>query len=160
MHRLDTDAAALAEHILTSTPDLTLATLRADGSPHASALNFASDGLTIYAAISLDCEKAHEIGLDGRVGLTVNLPYSDWSAIRALSIHGEAQFVSGQQELATVAALLRRKLPAYDTIIARPDVLPWAGMLFLRIIPRHLALLDYTRGYGHTRYFELDAKPA
>lgn len=156
MNRLDADACALAQRILSSTQELTLASVRADGSPHASTLNFASDGLTIYAAISLDCEKAHEISRDDRVGLTVNLPYANWSAIQGLSIHGRALFVSGQDELIFVAALLRKKLPAYDSIIARPDILPWPGMLFLRIVPQHLALIDYTVYYGHTRYFALD----
>lgn len=164
MDKPDPAATALIEHILATAPDLTLATLRQDGAPHASTVNFAhrglSGGLHLYAAISLDSGKAHEVHHDPRVALTVNLPYKSWADIQGLAIDGSAAFVTDRQELAAVAALLRRKLPAYDTIIERPDVLPWPGMLFMRISVRDLALLDYTRGYGHTSRFRYDEAQA
>lgn len=153
----DSTAAALIDRILTGAADLTLATLRADGSPHASTVNFAHSGWQLYTAISLDSGKAHDINHDHRVALTVNLPYSDWHDIQGLAIDGEAAFVTDPQELARVAALLRSKLPAFDTIIERPHMLPWPGMLFLRITPHTLSLLDYTRGYGHTERYRIDA---
>lgn len=152
----DSMAAALIDRILTGAADLTLATLRADGSPHASTVNFAHSRWQLYTAISLDSGKAHDINHDHRVALTVNLPYSDWHDIQGLAIDGEAAFVTDPQELARVAALLRSKLPAFDTIIERPHVLPWPGMLFLRITPHTVSLLDYTRGYGHTERYRID----
>lgn len=160
MKQLDADSAALVERILAGTADLTLATLRVDGSPHASTVNFVHQGLQLYAAISIDSGKAHDVGHDSRVALTINLPYVNWSAIQGLAIDGNAAFVSDLQELAAASALLRKKQPAFNQLIANPDVLPWPGMLFLRITPRALALLDYTKGYGHTTYFDLASEPA
>lgn len=157
MKQLDAESTALVARILAGASDLTLATLRADGSPHASTVNFVHQGLNLYAAISIDSGKAHDIGHDSRVALTVNLPYINWSAIQGLAIDGRAAFVADRQELITVGALLRKKQPAFEKMIADPDVLPWPGMLFLRITPRALALLDYTKGYGHTSYFDLGA---
>lgn len=94
------------------------------------------------------------------MALTVNLPYKTWSDIQGLAIDGSAAFVTDLQELAAVADLMRRKLPAYDTIIYRPDVLPWPGMLFMRISVGDLALFDYTCGYGHTSQFRYDEAQA
>ncbi len=153
----DPTAAALIDRILAGAADLTLATLHADGSPHASTVNFAHTGWRLYVAIALDSGKAHDINHDHRVALTVNLPYHDWSEIQGLAIDGVAAFVTDPQELAQAAALLRNKLPAFDTIIERLHLLPWPGMLFLRIMPQAVALLDYTRGYGHTEHFRIDA---
>lgn len=155
MQKMDSESFDLATSILESTNDLTLATLRADGSPHASTLSFASDGLVIYAAIAIDSHKAHDIGHDHRVALTVNAPYGNWSEIQGLSIDAHAELIRDPAELAVAGGLLLQKLPAYANIIAQPHVYPWPGMVFLRIMPQHLTLLDYTKGFGHMETFDL-----
>ena len=137
----DSTAAALIDRILTGAADLTLATLRADGSPHASTVNFAHSGWQLYTAISLDSGKAHDINHDHRVALTVNLPYSDWHDIQGLAIDGEAAFVTDPQELARVAASKRGHrvdittfpdgVPGDrldDSVIARLHFIPDAGL--------------------------------
>ena len=160
MAALDIPTAALIDHIFKDAADLTLATLRADGSPHASTVNFVHHGLTLYTAISLDSGKAHDIHHDRRVALTVNLPYTDWAEIQGVSIDGTAAFVTDPAELALASSLLISKLPAYNRIIGRPDIVPWPGTLFVRITPHALTLLDYTLGYGHTRQIALDQPAA
>lgn len=155
MEQVDPGRSELATTILGKANELTLATVRTDGSPHASTVNFAADGLLLYAAISIDGGKAHDLGGDDRVALTVNAPYDDWSGIQGMSIDGRAAFVTDPTELSFASALLLQKLPAYARIIAQPTVLPWPGMLFIRITPERLALLDYTKGFGHTESFDL-----
>jgi hypothetical protein len=155
MEQIDSDKFELARTILARANELTLATVRGDGSPHASTVNFAGDGLTLYAAISIDGGKAHDLNGDGRVALTVNAPYDNWSDIQGMSIEGRAAFVTDPQELSFASALLLHKLPDYARIIAQPEVLPWPGLLFIRITPERLILLDYTRGFGHTESFDL-----
>lgn len=155
MNQLDAVASDLIEHIFTQAADMTLATLRQDGSPHASTVNFVNLDRLLYTAISLDSGKAHDVAHDSRVALTINLPYARWADILGVSINGTAAFVVDRQELAAASAALRKKLPAFDKVIATPDILPWPGMLFLRITPSTLALLDYSKGYGHTSYFDL-----
>lgn len=157
MKQLDAEAADLVDRILAGAADLTLATLRADGSPRASTVSFVNQGHVLYAAIAIDSGKAHDISHDNRVAVTVNLPYASWAAIQGLAIDGHAAFVSDTDELAAVASLLHRKQPAFAKLIADPTQLPWPGMLFLRITPQALALLDYTKGVGHTSYFALEA---
>jgi hypothetical protein len=160
MHQLNSDEYALALKILAVANELTLATIRSDGSPHASTVNFACDDLIFYAAISIDGGKAHDLGGDGRVALTVNAPYDHWSTIQGMSIEGRAAFITDPAELKFASALLLQKLEDYGRIIAEPDVLPWPGMLFIRITPQRLALLDYTRGFGHTASFDLREQDA
>jgi nitroimidazol reductase NimA-like FMN-containing flavoprotein (pyridoxamine 5'-phosphate oxidase superfamily) len=155
MQQLDSTTLELAAKILGAARELTLATVRADGSPHASTVNFACEDLIIYAAISIDGGKAHDLGRDARVALTVNAPYDTWSEIQGMSIDGRAAFITEPAELSFASALLLRKLPDYARIIAEPENLPWPGMLFIRITPERLALLDYTRGFGHTDTFDL-----
>jgi hypothetical protein len=155
MQQLDSTTLELAAKILGAARELTLATVRADGSPHASTVNFACEDLIIYAAISIDGGKAHDLSRDARVALTVNAPYDNWSEIQGMSIDGRAAFITEPAELSFASALLLRKLPDYARIIAEPAVLPWPGMLLIRITPERLALLDYTRGFGHTDRFEL-----
>ena len=154
MKPIDTASAALASSILAGAADMTLATVRADGAPHASTVSFASDGLTLYVAIAIDSDKAHDIGRDARVSLTLNAPFRNWSEIQGLSIDGIASFIDQPDQHAWASALLLRKLPAYAGIISDTAVLPWPGMLFIRIEPRVLKLLDYTKGFGHTDRFE------
>jgi hypothetical protein len=155
MELLSPDQFELAMRILAGTRELTLATVRSDGSPHASTVHFASEGLVLYAAISIDSGKAHDLHGDGRVALTVNAPYAAWSDIQGLSIDGVAAFVRDPGELALASTLLLRKLPAFESIIAEPDVLPWPGMLFIRVTPLDMLMLDYSRGFGHTESFDL-----
>lgn len=155
MEQPDSAASALIERILSGAADMTLATVRADQSPHASTVNFVHQGLTLYVAISIDSGKAHDINHDKRLALTVNLPYADWSGIQGLAADGTGAFVTDPEELAAASALLRRKLPAFDSIIGRPDIMPWPGMLFLRIRLHAITLLDYSKGYGHSTHYEL-----
>jgi hypothetical protein len=155
MQQLDSTNFELATKVLGAATELTLATVRADGSPHASTVNFACEGIVLYAAISIDGGKAHDLNGDDRVALTVNTPYHDWTDIQGMSIDGHAVFIQDPTELSFASALLLQKLPGYARIIDQPEVHPWPGMLFIRITPERIAMLDYTRGFGHTESFDL-----
>ena len=160
MNQLDQASSTLALSILARAQDLTIATLRLDGSPHASTVNFASDALVIYLAIALDSHKAHDMCEHGQVALTINAPYADWHQIQGMSIDARATLVRDPAELALVSNLLFAKLPAYADLIAEPRTLPWPGMLFMRIDPRVIQLLDYTQGFGHIDSFVLEEELA
>ena len=130
-----------------------MATIRPDGAPHVTTVSYASDGLLIYAAISIDSHKAHDIARDSRVSLAVNAPYTRADQVRGLSIDANAHMITDPHELATVSSLLWTRVPEYGAIISDPVVHPWPGMLFIRITPHTIILLDYTLGFGHTEVF-------
>jgi hypothetical protein len=43
-----------------------------------------------------------------------------------------------------------KKLPAYAALVGPTPKLPWPGMLFVRVVPTSLMVLDYTKRFGHT----------
>ena len=157
MNGLDPASYQLACTILAGANEMSLATLRGDGAPHASTVSFASDGIVLYAAIGLDSQKAHHIRQDGRVSLTVNAPFRNWNEIQGLSIDGVATMIDGQDEQIAASALLLQKLPAYGDLVGPSPSVPWPGMLFIRIVPAALTLLDYTKRFGHSSLFDVSA---
>ena len=155
MEQLDSHNHALALTILDQAQDLTLASIRGDGRPHATTISFASDGMTLYAAIGIDSEKANNIRINPQVALTVNIPYADWTHIQGMSIEGHADILREPDEVRVAAALLLARFPQFATFMADTQIVPWPGTLYIRIRPRALSLLNYAEGFGHTRYFEL-----
>jgi hypothetical protein len=153
MNGLDSASFKLACTILSGSNEMTLATVRADGAPHASTVSFASDNLILYAAIAIDSRKAHEIREDGRVSLTVNAPFRNWHEIQGLQIDGIAKMIDWPRGQEEASALLLKKLPAYVSLVGATPPLPWPGMVFLRIVPTELMLLDYTKRFGHSEHF-------
>jgi general stress protein 26 len=145
----------LVEDMLLRGGDMTLASIRVDGTPHASTVNFASRGMAVYFAISIDSQKSHDIQHCARVAFTVNLPYHSWTEIRGLSVDGDASIVTDPEELDLAGTLLLKKYPQFASIISNLAQHPWPGMLFVRCDPVHVALLDYTKAFGHTDYFDV-----
>lgn len=148
----------LATDILTNATELTLCSIRPDGTPHASTASFANSGSTIYMAVSIGCQKAYNIQHCSRVAYTVNQAYRNWLEIQGLSVDATAHFVTGVEELGLASALLWQKYPEFASIIMNPEQLPWPGMVFIRCEPSHFGLLDYTKGFGHTEHFQVDPK--
>lgn len=156
MHPLDPSRRQLALSLLDATPDLTLATLRPDGYPQATVVSFAHDGLTLYACVGLDSQKAHNIRQNDKVSATVTPPYADWLHIRALSLAGRAAMVSGADETAHVADLMRYRFPQLRQAMPAGTA-TWPGLVFVRVVPTVISLLDYTQGFGHTELYEVTA---
>ncbi|CUI08969.1 pyridoxamine 5'-phosphate oxidase family protein [Massilia antarctica] len=155
MHQLPSGSQELARTILAATTDLTLASIRDDGTPHASTVSFAADGLVLYVAIALDSHKAHNLRTHPQVALTVNAPYRSWNEIQGLSMDAMAEMIHEPVEAQRAAAALLARFPAFAQVVANTSALPWPGMLFVRITPLAVALLDYTKGFGHTDFFDL-----
>ncbi|WP_167086737.1 pyridoxamine 5'-phosphate oxidase family protein [Massilia frigida] len=155
MKPLPPAAQALAAKILAAVTDLTLASIRDDGTPHASTVSFAADGLVLYVAIALDSHKAHNLRTHPQVALTVNAPYRGWQEIQGLSMDAMAEMIHEPVEAQRAATALLARFPAFADVVANTAALPWPGMLFVRITPLALSLLDYTKGFGHTDFFDL-----
>ena len=127
--------------------DLTLATVREDGYPQATTVSYASDGLTIYVGTGPDSQKVRNIRHSDKVSLTIDTDYSDWSQIRGLSMGGRAKVLTDRAEIEHAAACLVKKFP---------QAAEWASpeesedVVFLKITPEVISVLDYRKGFGHT----------
>ena len=135
--------------------DMTLATIRPDGYPQATTISYVNDGLTIYAAVGLGSQKASNIQANSKVSGTINLDYARWSDIRGLSFGASASFVEGTEAMAEIGDKILRKFPEAKAFALEASAPPWPGLLFLRIEPQVISLLDYSAGFGHTELYQV-----
>jgi uncharacterized protein YhbP (UPF0306 family) len=141
-------------HVLDTATDLTLATVRTDGYPQATTVSFAHEDMQIYVGIGRHSQKAENIRRNDRVSLTINLPYHDWREIRGLSMSAIAELLDAPGDAAQAAACLEQRFPA---------VAEWGGpdmgqeVVFLRIRPQMVSVIDYSKGFGHTELISVAA---
>jgi pyridoxine/pyridoxamine 5'-phosphate oxidase len=139
--------------ILDEANDMTIATVREDGYPQATTVSYVNEGLTVYFGCAAESQKAQNLTHSGKVSLTVNLPYANWSEIRGLSIGGRAERVIDPREIDQVAQLMFQKFP---------QIAPYApteleAVVLFRVNPEIISVLDYRKGFGHTDLVKLAA---
>ncbi|NBJ13099.1 pyridoxamine 5'-phosphate oxidase family protein [Microvirga arsenatis] len=148
--------ASMREEILSilhSANDMTIATVRGDGYPHATTVSYAHDGLDIYFGCAEGSQKSRNIGRNDKVSLTVNLPYTNWGEIRGLSLGGHATRLTDPREIALAGQLLLRKFPQGIAEYATGTL---EGVAFFRIAPKVISVLDYRKGFGHTELVSIE----
>lgn len=150
----EADLAAILR-VLDESSEMTLATCRPDGFPQSTTVNFIHDQLTIYCAVGLDSQKAHNIRANGKVSATINRPKRDWQDLQGISIGGIASALTDQAEMRVTADRLLGRYPHLAKYIKGTNVLPWSGMLFVKIVPKVISVLDYRERFGHTRLVEI-----
>lgn len=155
MDQLTSEARIRILDILRQGRDMTLATIRPDGYPQATTINYVHDGLAIYAVIGLGSQKADNIQHNNKVSATINLTYADWKDIQGISLAGTAAFVQGTEHIDHVAKLMRHRFPDAEEFIPEDATTPWQGVLFLRIDPSVISLVDYRTCFGHTELYEV-----
>lgn len=132
---------------------MTLATVRADGWPQATTVAYVNDGLTLYFACDPDGQKVANIRLNDKVSATIDRDYPDWNQIRGLSLGGRASVVSDPAERLRAQELLSRKFPQWAEM---PEPEDPALIAFVKVVPKVISILDYSKGYGHTRLVTLE----
>ena len=129
---------------------MTIATLRPDGWPQASAVGDVNEGLALWFLCGLDSQKAKNLAQDDRVSITVDHDTPDIMAISGLSMAARAHRVTDLTEAQKVLAQLPLKYAdAKPGSVAMPMPKPDEVALF-RVGPTLVSVLDYTKGFGHT----------
>jgi pyridoxine/pyridoxamine 5'-phosphate oxidase len=123
-----------------------VATIRPDGYPQVTTVTFASDGLVLYFACDRDSQKARNLSHSRKVSLAIDADTPDWNRIQGLSMGGQARVLARSDDIQHASRLLARRFEAMRGLSAE-DL---AQMAFVRVTPRVIALLDYTRGFGHS----------
>lgn len=139
----------LALNILGSVREITMASILRDGAPYATTVSFASDGFSLYAAIGIDSQKAHNIRRNPRLSLTANVDHKDWDSILGLTMHANGIIVSDPDEMARASALLLLRFPQCRRY-ADTSTTPWGGTVFIQIVPYSVTLINYAQGFGHS----------
>lgn len=148
---MDRETEAFILDLLRRHNILTLATVRADGWPQATTVGYANDGLTLYVGCGPDSQKVCNIRRCAKVSLTVDRDEADWGRIQGLSMAATAAIVTDPAEMARIGELMLAKFPQ---VKALPE-LDVSGIAFLRITPKVISVLDYTKGFGHTELVTL-----
>jgi PPOX class probable F420-dependent enzyme len=146
--RMDQDLKRFILGIIEQAHDLTLATVREDGYPQATTVSYAHDGLVIYIGIGKDSQKARNIRRSGKVSLTIDTPYSSWAEIKGLSMGARAELLADPREIAHAARCLVARFPE---AAAWGDPQASSDVVFVRITPEIISVLDYSKGFGHTQ---------
>jgi nitroimidazol reductase NimA-like FMN-containing flavoprotein (pyridoxamine 5'-phosphate oxidase superfamily) len=139
--------------IIDSRTDLTLATLRPDGFPQANTVSYASAGLTLYFGTGRNSQKALNIQSCRKVSLTIDVPYTDWNDIRGLSMGAYAEVLPDDSAQSVQAMnLLTKKFPA---VWDMPPPADPNSIVFVKVVPKVISVLDYRKGFGHTELVEV-----
>jgi nitroimidazol reductase NimA-like FMN-containing flavoprotein (pyridoxamine 5'-phosphate oxidase superfamily) len=141
--------------IIRSQYDLTLATLRQDGYPQANTVSYASDGLILYFGTVRESQKLRNLQHCNKVSLTIGVPYADRSEIRALSMGGIAEVLADDgRECRQAADLVTRRYPA---VVDAPPPGDPSSIVFVKITPQVISVLDYRKGFGHAELVSVAA---
>jgi hypothetical protein len=70
---------------------------------------------------------------------------------------GVGSFVKGEELTSDVSGRLLQRYPQFRHVLSGTQGHPWGGIVFLRIDPQVVSLLDYTKGFGHTDLFTVEA---
>ena len=137
--------------IINDVDDMTIATVRPDGYPQATTVSYVNEGLTIYFATGAHAQKAENIARNNKVSATIDRAYDNWNEIESLSLGGVAMRVTDPEEQEKISQLLFKKFPEVT------DYEPEAPeeIVFFRLEPEVISLLDYAKGFGHTELFKV-----
>jgi nitroimidazol reductase NimA-like FMN-containing flavoprotein (pyridoxamine 5'-phosphate oxidase superfamily) len=136
-------------NIIDKAKDLTLATIRSDGYPQATTVSFANDGLTIYIGVGQESQKLANIRLNNKISLAITCEYQNWHQIKGLSMGGVAEVLSDSDEIRVATGCMIKRFP---------QVIEWlesgqaSEIVFLKIKPQVISILDYEKGFGHTDF--------
>jgi hypothetical protein len=125
---------------------LTLATNRPDGWPQATMVGYANEDLVLYMLISRSSQKLANINRDNRIAITVGSDAEHIGDIRGLAMSALAYPAREPAHLQHGYAQLVRRRPEFATL-PPPN---WDEAVIVRAIPRDVAILDFSKGLGHS----------
>ena len=130
---------------------MTLATIRPDGYPQATTVNYIHDDLTLYFATDATSQKAGNIKLNDKVSVAIASETQDFYKLRGLSMSGIARKVGEKQRAEELALRLFRALPQSKRYVPEDP----KQLAVYEITPVAITLVDYPSGFGKTYLVEL-----
>jgi uncharacterized protein YhbP (UPF0306 family) len=130
---------------------MTLATIRPDGYPQATTVNYIHDDLILYFATDAASQKAGNIKLNNKVSVAIADRTENFYKLRGLSMSGLATRVTESHAAEGLALRLFRALPQSKRFV--PEDLKQLAVFMIE--PVAIALVDYASGFGTTYVVEL-----
>lgn len=133
-----------AIEILSSEHLMALATLRHDGFPQTTWVNYINDDLTVYFACDASSQKAGNIALNPKVSLAIATETKNFYRLRGLSISGHAQRIKDRAKAASLAQRLFSELPQSRRFVPEDP----ASLSVCEVVPVAISIIDYAQGFG------------
>lgn len=130
---------------------MAISTLRPDGWPQTTIVGFANDGLAVYFLIFRSSQKFANIRHDHRVSIAVGSEPEDMREAKAVFAGAQASEVVDPGERHIAWRLLVQRHPN----LADFDLPGSAEAALMRADCKHISVLDYTKGLGHTEAFSI-----
>jgi nitroimidazol reductase NimA-like FMN-containing flavoprotein (pyridoxamine 5'-phosphate oxidase superfamily) len=130
---------------------MTLATIRSDGFPQATTVNYIHDGFNLYFATDGASQKAGNIKINSKVSVAIASEPENFYKLRALSLSGLATRIGEKQKAQELALKLFRLLPQSKRFVPENP----KQLAVFEIVPVVIALVDYASGFGTTYLIEL-----
>jgi uncharacterized protein YhbP (UPF0306 family) len=129
---------------------MTLATIRPDGYPQATTINYIHDDLILYFATDATSQKAGNIRLNNKVSVAIASETQDFYKLRGLSMSGIATRVGEKRRAEELSLRLFRALPQSKRYVPKDP----GQLAVYEITPVAIALVDYASGFGKTYLVE------
>lgn len=130
---------------------MTLATIRPDGYPQATTVNYIHDEFTLYFATDAASQKAGNIRLNNKVSVAITDRTEDFYKLRGVSMSGNASRVCETQKAEELTLRLFRTFPQSRRFVPEDP----KQLAVYEITPVAIALVDYASGFGTTHVVEL-----
>ena len=140
--------------ILDANRTMTIATVRPDGWPQATIVGYANEGFDLYFLIYRDSQKFANISRDNRVAISVGPEPRELRDVKAVYAACEVWEITDLAQRGRVWTLLEKRHPQL-TDLAPPGTAEVATMCARC---KHISVLDYSKGLGHSESIHLDAE--
>ncbi len=131
---------------------MTIATIRSDGYPQATTVNYIhDDACTLYFATDAVSQKAGNIALNDKVSVAIVDRAGDFYKLRGLSLSGTAARIHDRHKADEIALRLFRALPQSRRFVPQDP----QSLAVYAVTPVAIALIDYASGFGTTYLVEI-----
>jgi len=148
---MDEELRAKILDVLQSQHLLTLATIRPDGYPQATIVNYINDGLTLYFATDAASQKVGNIKLNNKVSIAIASQTENFYKLSGLSMSGIATRIQKNETAEEILLRLFRRLPQSKRYVPQDP----GSLAVFSIAPVAIALIDYASGFGKRFLIEL-----
>ena len=130
--------------ILSNEHLMALATLRHDGFPQTTWVNYINDALTLYFASDAASQKAGNIALNPKVSLAIASETKNFYRLRGLSMSGNARRIKDRATAASISQRLFSELPQSRRFVPQDP----ASLAVFAVEPVAISFIDYSQGFG------------
>jgi nitroimidazol reductase NimA-like FMN-containing flavoprotein (pyridoxamine 5'-phosphate oxidase superfamily) len=137
--------------VLRSHHTMALATVRSDGYPQATVVNYIHDDFVLYFAVDAASQKAGNIRLNNKVSVAIASEEQNFYKLRGLSMSGKAARIVDERRANELALRLFRTLPQSRRFVPEDP----KQLAVFEITPVAISLVDYATGFGKSYLVEL-----